>query len=98
LVPVARVGGDGRLHVARALRARADLPERFARWVCGQIEPAPRWRVLIGHADARADGERLQQMLAALLPGSAPQLVEAGAAICVHTGPGALVVSLMPDE
>ncbi len=99
LVPVAKIGKDGKLHGARVLRARADLPERFAGWLAKQVDPAKRWRVLIGHADAAGEGERLRAELQRLLPhGPPPRLIEAGAAISVHSGPGALVVSLMPDE
>ena len=99
LVPVARFGGDGKLHVARVMRGRADLPERFARWIAGAVPAATKWRILIGHADAAGEGERLRRALQLALPGGPePQLVAAGAAISAHAGPGALVVSLMPDE
>lgn len=99
LVPVARMGSDGRLHAARVLRARADLPERFARWLAARVDARQPWRVLVGHADAADEGERLCVALQRLLPqGPPPRLVEAGAAISAHSGPGALVVSLMPDE
>jgi DegV family protein with EDD domain len=98
LVPVARVGRDGKLHVARVMRGRADLPERFARWLISTLPAGTRWRILIGHADAVDDGERLCRALQlALADSPPPQLVAAGAAICAHAGPGALVVSLMPD-
>ena len=99
LVPVARMGSDGRLHAARVLRARADLPERFARWLAARVDARQPWRVLVGHADAADEGERLCVALQRLLPqGPPPRLVEAGAAISAHSGPGVLVVSLMPDE
>ncbi|MEO8671246.1 MAG: DegV family protein [Tahibacter sp.] len=99
LIPVATVGKNGKLRFARIMRLREDLPERFARWVVSQVEATLRWRVLVGHCDNRDEGERLCTALHALLPaGSQVELVDAGAAISAHAGPGAVVVALMPHE
>lgn len=107
LVPVARVGADGRLHVVRAMRSAPDLAESFARWVIRDLArseaargaPPRRWRVLVGHCDNVAEGERLRAALAAQLPDCvAADLVAAGAAISAHAGPGAVVLSLMPVD
>jgi uncharacterized protein len=83
--------------VAGLFLARADLPERFARWVVARVQAEPGWRVLVGHCDNAREGERVVAALRAILPGCRDvELVEAGAAISAHAGPGAIVVGLMP--
>ena len=54
------------------------------------------WRLVVGHADALADGERLVTALRGRLPVIEAQLVEVGPAVGAHAGPGTLVVGLQP--
>ncbi len=97
LIPVAAVGADGRLHLRSALRLRPDLPLRFARWLLPRLKPHARWaRILIGHCDNLAEAQMLAEALQRSLPQAVIDIVPVGAAISVHAGPGAVVVSLLP--
>jgi len=98
LTPVAKVTPEGRLRVAGGLFGKRRVPERFAAYVAKRVDASKRWRVIIGHCDARADGEVLLQKLQALLDCQDAWLVETGPAIGAHAGPGALVISLLPAE
>ncbi|GAB3755249.1 DegV family protein [Lysobacter olei] len=95
LTPVARIQ-DGRLKVAGGLLARGHAPEAFARHVAKRLPTGVRWRAIVGHCDAEADGARLLQALRKRVDVAESHLVETGPAIGAHAGRGALVVSLQP--
>ena len=95
LTPVAAIR-EGVLKVAGGLFARRGAPEAFARYVARRLPQASGWRLLVGHADAAADGERVLAALRQLLPVTEAHLVEVGPAIGAHAGRGALVVGLQP--
>jgi hypothetical protein len=96
LTPLARMGADGRMGVAGVLFARTRAPEAFARWVARKLEPGARWRMIVGHCDAPAEGQRLLDALLARVQASEAFLVETGAAVGAHAGPGALIVAVQP--
>ena len=90
---------DGRVSVGGALLGRHDLTGKFARFVARRIDPAKRYRLIVGHGDAPAEGQRL---LGALLHGNSnierSWFVPLGTALGVHGGPGMLVVGLQDYE
>lgn len=96
LTPIAKVNPAGRLGMAGGLLGKAHVPERFARYVARRVDRDRRWRLVVGHCDALADGEALLAALRAQLQVPEGWLVETGSAIGAHAGPGALVVSLQP--
>ena len=96
LTPIAAVNEDGVLKVAGGLLARRNVPEAFARHLAKRVPKAVGWRLIVGHADALADGQRLVAALHERLPIVAAHLVEVGPAIGAHTGPGTLMVGLQP--
>ncbi|WP_148041045.1 DegV family protein [Montanilutibacter psychrotolerans] len=96
LTPVARFRADGRLGVAAGLLARRRAPEVFARYLARRLSASTRWRLIVGHCDALADGERVLWELSRRLLIAQAHLVETGPAIGAHAGRGALVVSLQP--
>jgi DegV family protein with EDD domain len=96
LTPVARVRADGTLGLSGALFARKRAPEAFARSVSRKLPAGVRWRLIVGHCDAPAAGERLLAALHARLDISESHLVETGAAVGAHAGPGALIVAVQP--
>lgn len=96
LVPVAKMTPEGVLKVAGGLFARRRAPEAFARFVARRMPAATGWRLIVGHADALADGQRLLAALRQRLPVVEAHLVEVGPAIGAHAGQGALVVGLQP--
>ena len=96
LTPVARVRADGTLGLAGVLFARKRAPEAFARSVTRKLPVGVRWRVIVGHCDASAAGERLLAALHARIDISESHLVETGAAVGAHAGPGALIVAVQP--
>ena len=96
LTPIARVTPAGKLGVAGGLFGRRRVPERFARYVAKRVDRGLRWRVIVGHCDAAADGEALLQAVRGLLDCHEAWLVETGPAIGAHAGPNTLVLSLQP--
>jgi DegV family protein with EDD domain len=99
LVPVIRLGGDdGSVHVCGVMRDRGDLPGHFVARIVGRIDRGQRWRAEVLHCDNAAEGERVRGALQLMLPGiDVCRLLDAGSAIGAHAGPGAVVISLMPD-
>ena len=100
LTPVAKVKADGRLGITGGLIAKATAPEAFAGYVArrarkrlGADTPL---RAVIGHCDARLDGERLLAALRGRLNLVDAHLVETGPAIGAHAGQRTLVASFQP--
>lgn len=96
LTPMAKMSVDGRMVVAGILLTRAGAPEAFAQRVVRQLPAGKRWRLIVGHCDARAGAERVLAALRARLDISEDRLVETGAAIGAHAGQGALIVAVQP--
>lgn len=98
LTAIARTRPDGTLGVAGALLGARRVPERFARHIARRLPPAVRWRVMVGHCDAREDAQKLLDALCELVPVSRRWLTETGPAIGAHAGPGTLVVGLQIES
>jgi DegV family protein with EDD domain len=84
---------DGKVTAGGVLFGRNNLREKFARHVRRRMRPDRKYRVLVGHANAEADGRWLLEQFGGdnvvyrrLLP--------VGTAFGVHGGPGLLVVGL----
>ena len=98
LTPIAKINAAGRLGMAGGLFGKARVPERFAAYVARRVDRSQRWRLVVGHCDALADGEALLAALRARLDIAQGWLLETGPAVGAHAGPGALVVSLQPAD
>lgn len=90
---------SGRLGLMGGVWGRGQLPERFARRVARQLRPGRRYRLIVGHGDCAADAERV----AAALRASGREIdrlwiVETGAAVGAHAGPGCLVIGVQDYE
>lgn len=96
LLPIAAIKPDGRLALAGGLIAGKRAPEAFARYVARRAQGAAGWRLIVGHSDARDDGQRMLVALRERLPVVEAHLVEIGSAVGVHAGPGTLLVGLQP--
>ncbi|MDI1254114.1 DegV family protein [Thermomonas sp.] len=96
LTPIAAVSPDGLLKLVGGLFARRKAADAFAHYLTKRVPKVAGWRLIVGHADALADGERLFAALHERLPVVAGHLVEVGPAIGTHAGPGTLVVGLQP--
>ncbi len=97
LMPVLQADRRGRVTAGGVLFGRDDLQGRFARFVQRRMRHAGRCRLLVGHANCEADGQRLLETL------RGPQVVDAhllplGTALGAHGGPGMLVVAFQPYE
>jgi DegV family protein with EDD domain len=96
LTPMARMSAEGRMQVSGLLFTRDRAPEVFARRVVGKLATGTRWRVIVGHCDARPQAERVLAVLRKSLSISEDHLVETGAAIGAHAGPGTLIIAVQP--
>ncbi|HTX64954.1 MAG TPA: DegV family protein [Opitutaceae bacterium] len=90
---------DGRIGFGGGMWGRVDLPERFARRIARRLDPARRYRLIVGHGDCPEDAERVR----AALQANVRQLdriwvVETGVAVGTHAGPGALVIGVQDYE
>jgi DegV family protein with EDD domain len=98
LTPIAKFTPEGKLGMAGAFVGGRRIPERFARYVARRVDRTRRWRVIVGHCDAEADGADLLAAMRGQLNVDEGWLVETGPAVGAHAGPGALVVSLQPND
>jgi hypothetical protein len=90
---------DGRLGVMGGLRGGEQLPERFARTIARRLDPARRYRLIVGHCDCAGDAERVAAVLRARVRGiDRMWIVDTGSAIGTHAGPGALVIGVQDYE
>ncbi len=96
LTPLARMREDGTMGVAGVLFTRENAPETFARRVAKKLPEGARWRLIVGHCDAPAEGERLLTALRTRIEVSESFLVETGPVIGAHAGRGALIVAVQP--
>lgn len=97
LNPVLTNSADGKLTARSVIPGRRHAVRRFARFLLRCMRDDKVYRVLISHADARADARMLRDTLLSGHPKvDACWLEEASPAVGVHTGPGALIVGLHP--
>jgi len=97
LTPIMAIKPDGQLKLKGGTFTRSGAPEAFARHIGKRVPQAAGWRLIVGHCDARANGERLLAALRQRLPITEGHLVEVGPAIGAHAGPGTLVAGLQPE-
>ncbi|MGA2446960.1 MAG: DegV family protein [Opitutaceae bacterium] len=94
-----RSRADGRIGLMGGLWGRDHLPERFARKIARRLDPARRYRLIVGHCDCAGDAERVQAVLLASVRGiDRSWVVETGVAIGTHAGPGTLVIGVQDYE
>jgi DegV family protein with EDD domain len=98
LSPVAKVKPEGKLSLAGGMFGKSNIPARFAAYVARRLDRGKRWRVIVGHCDAHADGAQTLQAMRALLDCEQAWLVETGPAVGAHAGPGALVISVQESS
>jgi len=95
LSPLLATFPDGRVTIGGILFGRSNLTIKFARFLARRIDPGLRYRVIVSHANAPAEGQRLLELLTRDCPNLGPVwLIPLGTAIGVHGGPGTLVVGL----
>ncbi len=91
--PYLRSTPDGRIAIGGFLLGRADLTLKLARLVMRRMQPQLRYRLIVSHANAPAEGERLLEHLRGNCPNILDSwLVPLGPAVGVHGGAGMLVV------
>lgn len=95
LTPIGHGRKDGKVGLRTGLWGKKRLPERFADFVKKKMCPTRQWRVLIGHCDVLEEAELVRQrLLASGLPIERIWVMDAGAGIGAHTGPGSIVIGL----
>ncbi len=94
-----KIRPNGRLGLAGGLWGRKNRPERFAWSVARQLDPARRYRVIVGHCDCPAEARWARDIL--LASGRNIEhlwVVETGVAIGAHAGPDTLVIGIQDYE
>ena len=95
LSPLLATFPDGRLSIGGVLLGRSRLTWKFGRFVSRRIAAARRYRLMVGHGNAPAEGQALLDYLTARHANvERSWLVPCGAALGAHGGPGFLVVAL----
>jgi DegV family protein with EDD domain len=95
LTPYLTTTPDGRIALGGFLAGRSGLKQRFADLVSRRVLAARRYRMIVSHANAAADGRWLLEALSARHPNiERTWLATLAPAVGVHCGPGALAVSL----
>jgi DegV family protein with EDD domain len=99
LSPIVANLPGGRIGVGGLLLGRDGLRTKLARYVRRRVDPARRYRLLVGHADARDEGERLAAEIAdGLANVDSLGVVPLGSALSAHGGPGMLAAGLQDYE
>jgi fatty acid-binding protein DegV len=93
LMPVLHNTGTGHIKSGGVLFGRLNLKEKFARHILRSISSDRTYRLLIGHANAEADGSWLMERLKGANVVEA-KLLPLGSALGVHGGPGMLCVGV----
>ena len=94
-----KIRPNGRLGLAGGLWGRKNRPERFAWSIARRLDPARRYRVIVGHCDCPAEARRVRDALLAC--GRTIEhlwIVETGVAIGAHAGPDTLVIGVQDYE
>ena len=95
LSPLLATYPNGRIGIGGVLFGRSNLTVKFARFVGRRIDSARRYRLIVGHGNAPAEGHCLLELLLQGRPNiERSWVVHAGAALGVHGGPGFLIVGL----
>ncbi len=98
-VPMVRSNAIGKLALVGGFWGKDRLPERFARSVARRLDPKRRWRIIVGHCDCAEDAERMRVVLEQRVKQlDAIWVMEAGAGIGAHAGPGSLVLGVQEYE
>lgn len=85
----------GRLAPVGAMWGRRQWIERFVARLARQADRMGATRFLVAHVDARADAQRLKQAIIEQCPElELVGVVDSGAALAAHAGPGALMLAL----
>ncbi len=86
---------DGRVGLRTGLWGKKRLPERYAAYVLKQLDPSKTWRVLIGHCDVEEEGQIVREVFERSgLSIDRIWVMDAGAGIGAHTGPGSIVIGV----
>lgn len=95
ITPIAHNDARGRLGLAGVLFGRQNRTLRFANFLLRKLDPARRYRILIGHCDCADQGELLRDDLIKRVTAiERIEVVDAGSGIAAHAGPGSLVVGV----
>jgi DegV family protein with EDD domain len=94
--PIAKVSPEGKLSLKTGLFSKRDVERRFAKYIAKHLDRTQTYRLMVGHCDDLAAGQRVLQELRTLIPCEQAWCVETGPAVGAHAGPGALVVAVHP--
>lgn len=97
VMPIIHTTADGRIALSGFMLGEHNRVARFARHVARRARAIGQLNIAIGHAVALDDARELENHLRDELPAIARlTLMELGAALGVHAGPGALVIATQP--
>ena len=101
VIPVLRIGHNGRISAGGVLLGRGGRIGKFARFISKRMPKETRLRIGIGHALCEKDAIDLETCLKDLMPNIVSSFVTPlGAGIGAHGGPGTLALAVQdhPDK
>jgi len=97
LTPILTTHDDGRIAPGGTLFGRAQLQDKFVRFITSRMDSQQNYRVGIGHAGAEGKAIELLERLRLAQPNIRSSFImPVGSTLSVHGGPGTLVVGVQP--
>jgi len=95
LTPIGHGRKDGRVGLTSGLWGKKRLPERYAAYVLRKLDRQKTWRILIGHCDVLDEAQAVRRVFEdSGLRIDRIWVMDAGAGIGAHTGPGSIVIGV----
>ena len=99
ITPIIGVKADGRLSTCGVIFGRSNLAKKLAKKIKRLYSPAKTYRAAILHTNNKAQAEELADLIEHYYPQlNSIDIVECGAALGAHAGPGTLGIALQEYE
>ena len=99
ITPVVSVKSDGRLSTCGVIFGRKNLAKKLANKIKRLYSPQKSYRIAILHTNNKSQAEELAELIEQYYPHlNSIDMVECGAALGAHAGPGTLGIALQEHE
>lgn len=97
LKPILTVNKSGKIAKSGIIYGKNKLTEKLVRYAIKKIDQSKKYIAIASHSNSKAAAEKICQLLLQQKNISSCQVVETGAALGVHAGPGAIAITLQED-